>query len=155
MNLIIMFDTIGYYGPVILFATTFYFLLNRLPYLYLFVFGSIANSIVNNILKSVFKELRPSGKIGSEQFHGSNYYGLPSGHAQSCFFSFAFLYLVRGPSAILYFMGFISALTILQRWKNRYHSAKQLLYGAIFGIFFAWTIIYMYQYMRKREYMIL
>jgi len=156
MNMIIyLFDRIGYYGPVILFATTFYYLLNRLPYLYLFVFGSITNTLLNHTLKSIFKELRPSGKLGYEQFHGSNYYGLPSGHAQSCFFSLAFLYLVRGPALVLYFMGFITCLTLYQRWKNRYHTAKQLLYGGIFGICFAWFAIYMYQYAQKREYMIL
>lgn len=155
MDCIILLDKIGYYGPVILFAITFYFLLNRLPYLYLFTFGSIANTLLNHVLKSVFRELRPQGHIGNEQFHGSNFYGLPSGHAQSCFFSLAFFYLIRGQSNVLYLMVFISALTLYQRWKYRCHSIKQLIYGVFIGIFFAWFIIYMYQYIRRTEYTIL
>jgi len=155
MNIIIFLDTVGYYGPVILFAVTFYYLLNRLPYLYLFTMGSIINTLLNSTLKSIFRELRPSHPLGNEHFHGSNFYGLPSGHAQSCFFSVAFLYCMRAPTTLLYLTTFISTLTIYQRWKYRYHSVKQLLYGILVGIFFAWFIIYMYQYIRRTEYMIL
>jgi len=155
MNFIVFLDTVGYYGPVILFAMTFYFLLNQLPYLYLFTFGFIANTLLNHILKSVFRELRPTAPIGNEKFYGSNFYGLPSGHAQSCFFSTAFFYLIKGPRTILYLMIFMCVLTLYQRWKYRYHSIKQLLYGTFIGIFFAWFIIYMYQYSCRTEYMIL
>jgi membrane-associated phospholipid phosphatase len=142
-------DFIGYYGPIIMFSITFYFLLNRIPYLVVFIFGSIANTILNKVLKNVFREPRPKGQlpfIDQDHLIGVEQYGLPSGHAQSVFFSLAFLFFANGPQAVLYCMVLLSFLTLYQRWKYRRHSVKQLAVGSLTGIIFSYFLIYSTQY---------
>jgi len=142
-------DAIGYYGPVILFAMTFYCFLERSPYLFVFIMGSIVNSLLNKALKSTFREPRPRGQIpflDDDHLIGIEQYGLPSGHAQSCFFSLAFLFFANGPPAFLYTMSFLCFLTLYQRWKYRRHSIKQLVVGSLIGIFFAYVVVYSTQY---------
>ena len=143
-----MIDEIGYYGPVILFSMTFYYFLKRTPYLFVFTIGSIANSFLNKVLKTTFKEARPRGQLPfmDEELTGTEQYGLPSGHAQSSLFSLAFLFFANGPSAVLYTMSFICFLTLYQRWKYRRHNIKQLIIGAIIGISFAYVLVYCTQY---------
>jgi len=144
-----LFDYIGYYGPVILFTITFYCLIERTPYLIVFVVGSILNSLLNSFLKSVLREPRPNGQIDfidHNHLIGSNLYGLPSGHAQSVFFSLTFLYLSNGPIPFLYLMACITILTIYQRWKYKRHSIKQLSFGAIIGILYGWVLVYLTKY---------
>ena len=149
MHISRIFDYIGHYGPVILFGLTFYCLLHRIPYIIVFVFGSILNTFLNEFLKTFFREQRPKGQIefiDHDRLIGAHYYGLPSGHAQASFFALAFLFFAKGPIAFLYFMSFICILTLYQRWKYRRHSIKQLLVGAIVGTSFAWVLVYLTQY---------
>lgn len=144
-----LFDYIGHYGPVILFTITFYCLIERTPYLTVFIFGSILNSFLNSFLKSVLREPRPQGQIhfiDHNHLIGSNLYGLPSGHAQSVFFSLTFLYLSNGPIPFMYLMTCITFLTIYQRWKYKRHSIKQLALGAIIGILYGWVLVYLTKY---------
>jgi membrane-associated phospholipid phosphatase len=142
-------DTIGYYGPVILFSITFFCLLTRSPYLLIFTIGSILNSISNKIIKNIFREPRQDNQLpflGEGKFEGIERYGFPSGHAQSCFFSLGFLFFINGPQAILYSMTFICAMTLYQRYKYRRHTIKQLVFGSIIGILFAYIMVYTTQY---------
>ena len=138
-------DYIGYHGPIILFAMTFYSLINRSPFLIVFVLGSITNTLFNAILKSVLREPRPNNQIEFVDSHnliGYNNYGLPSGHAQSVFFSLTFLFLANGEILFLYVMSCITILTLYQRWKYRRHTIKQLLIGSAVGIVYAWVLVY-------------
>lgn len=150
MNNIIQFiDYIGYNGPVILFASTFYFLLQRIPYVIAFTIGSIINTFSNEFLKNIFREPRPPNQIpfiDHDQLIGPHYYGFPSGHAQSCAFSIAFLVFTKGPETAIYFMTAIFITTLYQRWKYRRHSIKQLAAGTIIGVLFAWIIHYLTEY---------
>jgi len=149
LYMILFIDTIGYYGPVILFAITFYFLLLRSPYLIAFVIGYVINTFLNSGLKLVFREPRPKGQIefiDHTDLTGANYYGFPSGHAQASFFALAYIFFVNGPPAVLYFMTGICTLTIYQRWKYRRHSMKQLFFGALIGTGFAYIVAYSVQY---------
>jgi membrane-associated phospholipid phosphatase len=144
-----IFDYIGHYGPVILFVFTFYSLLYKSKYLFVYIIGIIMNSFLNIYLKQILKEPRPSNSknfIDSEQLHGKNFYGLPSGHAQSVAFSLTFLYLTKGPIAFIYVMSCVAVITIYQRWKYRRHTGKQLIIGTIIGSLFAWVI---YGYKKK------
>ena len=144
-----IFDIIGHYGPVILFTLTFYFLIERTPYLIVFIFGSIANTFLNQMLKSTFREPRPSGQIefiDHEYLTGIQQYGLPSGHAQASFFALAFLFFSHGPQSAIYIMAFICVLTLFQRWKFRRHSVKQLAAGSLIGTGFAYILVYITQY---------
>jgi membrane-associated phospholipid phosphatase len=142
-------DYIGYYGPVILFATTFYCLLNRIPYLIAFTGGSILNTFANEVLKNTFREPRPPNQIAfidDKNLTGTHFYGLPSGHAQASAFAIAFLILVNGPETLLYFMTCIFITTLYQRWKYHRHSIKQLAAGSLIGALMAWIIVFMTQY---------
>jgi membrane-associated phospholipid phosphatase len=103
------------------------------------------------LLKQVFREPRPPNPlpfVDSNDLIGNNYYGLPSGHAQSVFFSLTFLYQVMKPGSnsdtifTLYIMSCITVLTLYQRWKYRRHTIKQLIVGAIVGALFAWTLVF-------------
>lgn len=127
-------DTIGFYGPVILAVITSLSLIKQQPYLLSFLVGLFFNSQFNTILKSIIKEPRPSNITKHE---GAQLYGMPSGHAQSVFFSLTFLYLVKTSYWILLSMLFFAALTIYQRLNSKEHTSKQLLVGAFVGFVFA------------------
>ena len=137
-------DAIGYYGPVILFALTFFYLIKRPPYIMVFIIGSIANTFLNRALKSTWREPRPRGQIDfidHNHLTGAEQYGLPSGHAQASFFALAFLFFSNGPQTVLYIMAFLCAMTLYQRWKYRRHTVKQLALGSLIGILFAYILV--------------
>jgi len=140
----VIFDYIGYHGPLILTAMTSISLWTRYQYLLSFAVGSILNMYLNRVLKDIFREPRPSRRIpfNDETPSGIHVYGFPSGHAQITAFATAFLYLAKGPPVTVYLMSFILFLTMYQRWKYRLHSVKQLFFGALFGGGFAWLTIY-------------
>jgi membrane-associated phospholipid phosphatase len=151
MNPFVIIDYIGHYGPPILFVLTSYSLFHRNVYMFVFLFGSLINCWINMFLKHIFREPRPQNPIvfvDSNDLIGNNYYGLPSGHAQSIFFSLTFYYKVTKPFSnydhifILYIMSCITVLTLYQRWKYRRHTIKQLIIGAVVGSFFAWTLVF-------------
>ena len=91
-------------------------------------------------LKNIIQQHRPNHgkKIMNENYEGVELYGMPSGHAQSVFFSLSFLYFVKGSPSWLIIELFISALTLYQRWKYRQHTSEQLFVGSIVGIGFAY-----------------
>jgi len=130
-------DIIGFYGPVILSIITCLSLIKQLPYLLLFIIGIFFNSQFNSVLKSIIKEPRPSNV---SKYEGAQQYGMPSGHAQSVFFSLTFLYLVKNSYWLLLVMLFFSALTLYQRWNTKEHTPKQLLVGSAVGLVsgYAW-----------------
>lgn len=147
-NMYSIIDLIGYYGPVILFGMTFYYLIERTPYLIVFTLGSILNAFLNTILKSIFREPRPTNQIPFLEHEDLLYiqqYGFPSGHAQAAFFSLAFLFFANGPISVVYCMSFIAVITLYQRWKYRRHDIKQLFYGSLIGIIFGWVLVFMTQ----------
>ncbi len=128
---------IGFLGPLLLFCITVYLLWNQML-VYVYVIGLVLNSILNKILKMVVQQKRPHGKsIMNETYSGIETYGMPSGHAQSVFYSITFLYLY-GYKSIL-FLG-ITCLTVYQRWKYNNHTLQQLLIGSFVGIGMAYFI---------------
>lgn len=142
-------DIIGYYGPVILFALTFYYLLKRPTYLIIFTIGSIANTFLNRALKSAWREPRPRGQIefiDHKYLTGPEQYGLPSGHAQASFFALAFLFFSNGPQAVLYTMSLLCAVTLYQRWVYRRHTIKQLALGSLIGTLFAYILVFLTEF---------
>jgi membrane-associated phospholipid phosphatase len=68
---------------------------------------------------------------------------MPSGHAQSSFFSNVYLWLVTGSMG--YFLSglFIASITVYQRWRDKRHTIQQLALGAIVGTLFAYGSYYM------------
>lgn len=141
-----IFDHIGFHGPIILFFINIFSLSKRIPYLYSYVFFFMINNFINDRLKSLFREPRPNNKIPYIEYYDDiikkDMYGMPSGHAQSIFYSISFLYLTIKSPIILILSLFIAILTLYQRWKYRNHTFAQLIMGSIVGIIFGSSVYY-------------
>jgi membrane-associated phospholipid phosphatase len=68
---------------------------------------------------------------------------MPSGHAQSVFFSTVFIYLALKDIKITVLYLIISLLTMYQRVLFNSHTVLQVLAGALVGILFAGFIYFM------------
>jgi membrane-associated phospholipid phosphatase len=139
-------DTIGYNGPNIMIFICLYELWNQPVYYWGFVILTIINIFFNKFLKLCIREPRPI-KITRDHFTeldklvmaDAEYYGMPSGHAQSITFSIFYLYLVRGSIFWLYVGLFLFLITLYQRWVSKKHSIQQLIIGSIVGSTFGYV----------------
>ena len=134
-------DKIGYVGPIILFVLNIYHYFYRKIYLFSYLLGFGFNVIMNKMIKQTIQEPRPDGSQHiqfMERFHGSEIYGMPSGHAQSVLYSAVFLYDAH--TLIFYFSLFISMVTLFQRYKYKRHTLTQLFVGSFIGAIFAFII---------------
>lgn len=150
MNIIIeTIDIVGLYGPAILFFPSLILLYSTKPYFYVYITMSLINLFLNNGLKLWVREPRPQNPISyydDNQITGAQYYGMPSGHAQSVLFSTVFVFLTtRSPHLLIWYV-FISSLSIYQRWKYRRHTANQLIIGSIIGMTVAYVSFTMTKY---------
>ena len=96
LNIIKIFDTIGFLGPFILLTIGIWQLWGNHGFWCAYLVVTIVNSFVNKIVKSIVKQPRPfdGESIMDEGYNGCEMYGMPSGHSQSVFSSLTFLYLV-------------------------------------------------------------
>ena len=141
-------DWAGYTGPYMLFILSIILLKSRTTFLYAYVYGFLLDQILNLTLKAVIQDPRPSEEINifnAEKTYfneriGPNRYGMPSGHAQSVFFSLIFIYLSLGNSYITIFYGLIALCTMYQRVAYRAHDIIQVMVGACVGTLLAWVI---------------
>jgi membrane-associated phospholipid phosphatase len=151
-SIVYFLDNIGYYGPIILFFIVCYFLWKRPKYLQLYIICFFLNTFINKCLKLIFREPRPDNPIEFakfENYKNEELYGMPSGHAQSAFFSIVYLYNLQESVSVLLATLFIGCVTLYQRWKYRRHTAKQLIVGSSIGALFAWTIYSLEKYINK------
>jgi membrane-associated phospholipid phosphatase len=139
-----IYYTIGFFGPIILFFITISYLLYNKIYnhLVLYILFFIINIKLNNGIKIWWKEERPIGgkSFYGEKYTGANKYGMPSGHAQSVFYSLVFLYLVSKSMNLMILSLIVSVLTIYQRWIYNRHTLKQLFVGSLIGCVFAYFV---------------
>jgi len=144
MNQIIeIFDTVGYYGPLIVLGLVIIDLFSQPKYNWVYVLFVAVNEYLNRGLKLMIHKPRPEGRIHFseyESYTGASKYGMPSGHAQSIGFSLMYLWLVRSLDPTWILCSFIGALTLYQRWKYRNHTIIQLLAGLLCGSAFAWFV---------------
>ena len=146
------FDNVGYYGPIILFFVAIYFLWNRPKYLQLYMICFLINTLLNKSLKLMFREPRPDNPIvfaDFENYKNEERYGMPSGHAQSVFYSIVYLYSIHHSISVLLSTLFIGFTTLYQRWKYRRHTVKQLIVGSAVGSIFAWAVYSLEKYINK------
>lgn len=147
----LLFDALGFFGPIILFIIDIIYLLNQPLYLYLYICLFFVNSLINKGLKIWIQQSRPlNGKsfIG-ETYENMDIYGMPSGHAQSTFFSLTYLFLVKKNIYVLICSLFLACLTVLQRFKYRNHTSLQLFIGSGLGICVAYLSILATQFIIK------
>lgn len=139
-------DTIGFFGPHILLCIGIILLWKQSKYFYGYLLFYMINTFINKLLKMVIREPRPKdGKniMGFEKnvYEGIEEYGMPSGHAQSCFYSMSYLYLVKENPIWLIVNLFIASLTIYQRWSYNRHTAQQLIFGSLVGVVLGWASV--------------
>lgn len=155
----ILYELAGY-GPIILILLSWYLLWDHKNLFFYFNVGLVANSILNIILKGIIQEPRPlfdSKKIKLITTHAKDYffqngipfdiYGMPSGHAQTTFFTTIFIYLTLKHNNLLYLYILLSLIICYQRVKYQFHSISQVLVGVIVGSSFAYII---YQLAREK-----
>jgi membrane-associated phospholipid phosphatase len=138
-------DYIGVFAPIILFIFSIFLLHNKINYLKIYIFGYILNIILNVILKNIIKEPRPSKNsraleiaVANKKMVDLDKFGMPSGHAQTCGFTLAFITLVLNNSFITGLYLVITFLSLFQRHKYSNHTISQLIVGVIVGIGFGY-----------------
>jgi membrane-associated phospholipid phosphatase len=134
-------DRIGFHGDKINFIIGFISLLKQPKYLSGYLVFTGMNYILNGVLKTTFKEARPSGRIllyegEDELYKNASMYGMPSGHGQSVFFALTYVYLVKHSLYTFILELSIALLTCYQRWKYRRHTISQIMVGSLIGILF-------------------
>ena len=152
-SFITFFDTVGFYAPLLLFFIVCYHLLNQRKYLLLYILCFFANTSLNKTLKLIFREPRPDNPVffsKVENYKNEEQFGMPSGHAQSVFFSLVYLYCIKPSSVyLLLFVGFVSLITLYQRWKYRRHTLAQLIIGSLVGGLFARCVYVIEKYINQ------
>lgn len=141
-------NSLGFFGELILLCIVSFVLFSNMSGLLVFYIGLIANSFLNQILKSLIKNPRPTSPIkflaDEKVMKGSNSYGLPSGHSQNVFYSLTYLYLtVQQFNVWTVLSCVVGLMTIYERWSHRNHTLLQLISGAALGCIFAFFVIYM------------
>ena len=128
---------VGFYGPIIVGLINIFYLWPQKFYLSVYIVFLFLNVFINKGLKVIIQDPRPKPNGGNfdniKNYTGAEQYGMPSGHAQSAFFSIMFLYLVTGYVEVFLVSFFITILTLYQRWKSRKHTFMQLLAGSFVG----------------------
>lgn len=150
MNAIyIAFGHIGFLGPIMLTLLTIgnlYY--NKSNFTLMFFIFYCINNISNSIIKLIFRQRRPSKQLHVYNFEKSKIlgqqYGMPSGHAQVCFYCVAVNYHFNS-KIILYISLIISSITLAQRYLYRNHTITQLFFGSITGIIIFYISLYIFQ----------
>lgn len=141
-----IFDTIGTTAPYTLFIISIFLLRNLKYYLFFYILGFGLNNLLNIALKLLIREPRPRNDTKFLEFIGNRVsydkYGMPSGHAQNCFYSLVYITLVLNqPIITLLYVG-ISFICIVQRYEYKNHTLTQLFAGSVVGILFAYLIYF-------------
>ena len=137
-----MYDTIGYFGPFLLFVIIIiYNIWLPLHYNLIYILFILINLYTNNIIKYYIKEPRPNNQKHLFHFEilkykekNSQIYGMPSGHSQLSWFSVIFSLFVLKNIYLFLFALCITLNTMRQRYKYRNHTKRQIFVGTIFGM---------------------
>ena len=134
-----MLDYIGIYGPIIGGAIGVFHLWRMPKYLIGFVLFYILNEVLCVFLKQLIHEPRPQIYVSDPA--NRTYYGMPSGHAQHSAFIIVYLWLVKPSWMVTCLCLTIGSMSMVERYKNKRHTLKQLLAGIIIGSIFAiWSV---------------
>jgi membrane-associated phospholipid phosphatase len=151
-----LFDKIGFLGPVILNITSGYLLWDKQTLLFYYIFGVCFDVLLNLVLKGMIQQPRPCENIQTFNLaltHGKRFlfknglpydiFGMPSGHAESVFFSTVFIYCALKKKYILYGYLFMSLIVISQRVFFMHHTPLQVFVGATIGSAFGGFVYYL------------
>lgn len=141
-----IFATIGSTAPYTLFIISVFLLRNLKYHLLFYILGFGLNNGLNIILKLLIREPRPGDDtkfielLGNRVRHDK--YGMPSRHAQNCFFSLAYITLILNQPSITLFYVCLSFICLVQRYEYKNHTLIQLFIGSIVGSLFAYLIYF-------------
>ncbi len=134
------FDNIGFYAPFLLVVINSYFMWKKYIYFIFYLIFVFVNEGLTRYLKLIFKQPRPIGYGDNTEmrtvYRGAHLYGMPSGHAQSVFFSLTYAWFVLESPYLFLVELFICFVSLYQRVKYRRHTLNQVLVGSLFGIGF-------------------
>lgn len=104
----------------------------------IYALGVLINAEINYILKNTIQEKRPE----KEEFKNEPkiMYGMPSGHAQACFYSATFIWLIIENNYLHIFYFFCCVYTIILSLQNETHTQLQMAVGSIAGSSVAWAL---------------
>ena len=153
--LIDIFDTLGEWGPIILFVFTIFVMRFKHTYLFYYCFGMIISIMSNYIIKGIIKEPRPGideKKLKIALKHNERFiynkgipydiFGMPSGHSQRAAFTALFTYLTLKDTNILIFQVMYTIFIMYQRVYFDHHTILQCIMGIIVGIILAYIFYY-------------
>lgn len=155
-------NMIGGAAPWLLFLNTLIMLRNeKQVFFWYYVVGWVANLLLNILLKLFLKEPRPGGAVSAAAhrialFQGRvileyNQYGMPSGHAQVCAYSLAFVAVMFQRIWITFFYFLMMFLSMMQRVTMGHHTLWQVVVGAGVGTGIGYMVYeYARQYKRGR-----
>jgi membrane-associated phospholipid phosphatase len=134
------------YGPLFLIILSWSLLWNKNTLFFYYTVGLFLDTILNLVLKGLFKYPRPSDdlqKCNLAITHGKRFlfkdgmpydiFGMPSGHSQSVLFSSVFMYFTLKDKKMIYIYAIISLLTMIQRIYSYNHTLFQTIIGAFIG----------------------
>jgi membrane-associated phospholipid phosphatase len=147
MEIYMMINYLGVYGPIILFFLTIFFLRNMKTYLYFFIIGFGLNNVINIVLKLLIKEPRPSkdqraieiGVVNGARISFDKF-GMPSGHAQNCAYCLSYITFALNDPTITALYLVLSTISVAQRYLNNNHTLLQLLVGSLIGAGFGYQM---------------
>jgi len=139
-------DIIGTTAPYSLFIISIFLLRNLKYHLIFYILGFGLNNILNIILKLLIREPRPNDETKFIELIKNDIrydkYGMPSGHAQKCFFSLVYITLILNqPLITLFYIG-ITFICIFKKYQHKHHTLIQLFIGSIIGTLFAYLIYF-------------
>jgi membrane-associated phospholipid phosphatase len=136
-------DTIGYFGPQILAVISIILLRTKFTLLKVYIIGYLLNTVLNAILKGIIREPRPSedknifniwlnnkSKTDRKWF---DRYGMPSGHAQTAFYSTSFIFFALKNTNITILYLILTLNTLYQRVNYKNHTVNQVIIGSLVG----------------------
>jgi len=141
----ILVDTLGFYGPILMFLFVVIAIRKQTPFLISYVLGFFVNVYLNKILKVLIREPRPNGSrnfTGLDNYENEEEFGMPSGHAQTIFYSIFFYFYLTQNWYVFVGSLFLGILTLYQRWKYKNHTVKQLIIGSLIGVLFSFFVFY-------------
>jgi hypothetical protein len=105
----------------------------------IYAVGVIANAEVNYILKNTIQEKRPE----KEEFKNNPkiIYGMPSGHAQACFYSATFIWTMIENIYLDVIYAIFCIFTLIVSLYDSTHTLEQMAIGSFVGCFIAGLII--------------
>lgn len=140
----IFFSRLGSLAPILLLLLTCILLRKKKIFLLVFLSGFVINNLLNIILKLTIKEPRPQDEtrlfhleVNNDKLILFDKFGMPSSHAQNCFFCLSFTFCVLNTTLsnwIILLYVIISFISVCQRYIYNKHTILQLIVGSLIGI---------------------